>query len=169
MQLYCMQYIVICQHLFLFFQKISIWCRLSGNILEIFSKSTSSGTFFHQISNNSAFRGTNMEICPKIGPSCCFFHQISKNGAFHGTKMEIVAKALPHIEKSPFVTLNHNGAPIFVLFFFEGTTFYSSAFLRRLSLMARAPHGAVAAVASAGGLAFLLIPPHAPDDPCDHR
>lgn len=99
MQLYCIQYIFICQHLFLFFQKISIWCRLSGNILEIFSKSTSSGTFFHQISNNSAFRGTNMEICPKIGPSCCFFHQISKNGAFHGTNMEIVAKALPRIEE----------------------------------------------------------------------
>ena len=96
-----MQYIIICQLLFLFFQKISIWCRLSGNILEIFSKSTPSGTFFHQISNNSAFRGTNMEICPKIGPSCCFFHQISKNGAFRGTNMEIVAKALPAYRKEP--------------------------------------------------------------------
>ena len=64
-----MQYIIICQLLFLFFQKISIWCRLSGNILEIFSKSTPSGTFFHQISNNSAFRGTNMEIVAKALPA----------------------------------------------------------------------------------------------------
>ena len=64
-----MQYIIICQLLFLFFQKISIWCRLSGNILEIFSKSTPSGTFFHQISKNGAFRGTNMEIVAKALPA----------------------------------------------------------------------------------------------------
>ena len=68
------------------------------------------------------------------------------------------------------MTIDHVETPIFLYYsFFEGTTFYSSAFLRRFSLMARAPHGAVAAVASAGGLASLLVPSHAPDDPCDHR
>ena len=60
-----------------------------------------SGCFFQYLSKNSITSGNILEIFSKSTPSGTFFQQISKNGAFHGTNMEIVAKALPAYRKEP--------------------------------------------------------------------
>ena len=101
MQLYFMQYIIICQHLFCFSKRFPY----GAAYLEIYWKSSRKALLLALFST-------------RFPKTVLFMEQIWKSSQKH----------FPHIEKSPFVTLNHNGAPIFVLFFFRRNYFLFFSF-----------------------------------------
>ena len=123
-----MQYIIICQHLFCFSKRfpygaayLEIYWKSSRKalLLALFSTRFPITVLFVEQIWKSAPKSVHHAVFSTRFPTTVLFvEQIWKSSQKH----------FPHIEKSPFVTLNHNGAPIFVLFFFRRNYFLFFSF-----------------------------------------
>lgn len=117
----------------------------TASLLEIYWKSSQKALLLALFSTRFPITVLFVEQIWKSAPKsvhhAVFSSRFPKTVLFMEQIWKSSQKHFPHIEKNPFVTLNHNGAPIFVLFFFRRNLQIMFCFSSASSSLPAAPDG----------------------------